>query len=128
MNRVNTHTTYSDRFPCEIIIKLLSCVPYEQSLVLVQLMKSFECNWFAAAYGESQCKHVLSSMEPLGNCSSQATGQREMLFLPTHLHKEGLCHISWNVLECSSTDVTPPQLVIITSSTYPCKCHVGTWK
>jgi hypothetical protein len=95
------HMSYCDQFPCGIIIKLLSIVPHEQSLVLVQLMKSCECNRLAAAYGESQCKCVLLSMEPLGNCSSQAAGQRGLLVLPAHLHKEGLCHVSWNVLEHS---------------------------
>jgi len=115
MNRVNTHTSYSDKFPCGVIIKLLLLVPYEQSLVLVQLMKSCECNWLAAAYVESQCKCVLSSMEPLGNYCSQTTGQRENKFLPANLHKEGLCHVSWDVLEHSqlSHTTTPRDNYII---------------
>jgi len=58
MNRVSMHTSYFDQFPCGMIIKLLSLVPYGQSLLLVQLMKSYKCNWLAAAHAKDQCKHV----------------------------------------------------------------------
>jgi len=58
MNNVSRHTSYFDHFPCGMIIKLLTLVPYGQSLLLVQLMISYKCNWLAAAHAEGQCKHV----------------------------------------------------------------------
>ena len=69
-------------------MKLLSHVPYEQSQLLVQMMKSCECNCLAAPCADSQRKRVLSSTRPLGNWMAKLLDKGEAI-LPAHLHKKG---------------------------------------